>query len=314
MLEVCFNHGVGGCLKCAQHSDGRGAHVVTVFGWDENGNPPTAEEIEAHRRKIQEEHNKAIAEMIPLGGNGGDVFDFPLAFHMGDISAEIPMKMMRKSHYAIKPHPLKKGLTYCEFVEDELERMLTRAQQGEEIRIWYCSRNPEDVCGLCWFLWILKQRGLRPTVWLMNLPEHIVHPDGVMEVSRGWGEIDPEKYGKYLYLQEKACDGFFTWGSTTWEKLRRENTTLRTVVNGKITSVSEDFYDSLIRMNLEKQAEEFKEPNAIAQMLGDSCLYAVGDEFIHKRLMAMVNSDELEIVAVGEEESYRGKILRKIKK
>lgn len=313
MLEVCFNHGVSGSLKCAQHPSGRGVHVATVFGRDENGRQPTDEEIEAHLRKVREEQEKALAEMIPLGGTGGDVFEFPMALHMGDISEEFPLSVMKNSYYSEKPHPLKKGLSYCEFVVDELERLIDRAKKGEDIRAWYCSRNPEDVCGLCWFLWTLKERKLCPTVWLMNLPEFVPQFDGTMVVSRGWGEIEPEKFGSYLHLRQKTCDGFFAWAAMTWKQLQQENAPLRAIINGKITSVEESFYDSSICAELRKQPEIFKVPHFIGAALQQGGLYAVGDEFIHQRLMAMVKMGELQIVTPGEDGGYRGQILKKIK-
>ena len=311
MLEVCFNRGVSGCLKCAQHPSGSGAHVAAVFGWDENGNPPTKEEIEAHLRKVQEEHEKSLAEMIPLGGNGGDVFDFPLALHIGDISAEVPMEVLKQSDMAEMPHPLKKGLGYCEFVAEELERLLSRVEHGEEIRIWYSSCDPADVCGLCWFLWLLKGRNLQPHIWLMNLPEYLEREDGSMVISRGWGEIEPEKYGSYLYLQKRICAGFFAWGVMTWEKLRKENAPLRAVINGKISSAAVDFYDPVICMALEGQPECFKEAQLIGYLLCESCLSVMGDGFIHERLLSMVEQGKLAIVSAGENGSYRGQILRK---
>ncbi len=286
MLEICFSNSLKGSLMCAKEKrDGR-VIVASVFGWDENGHPPTEEEIEAHKRKVQEEHEKAQAEMIPLGGQSWQVLAFPFGLSQGDIST------------------VDAGTQW--------ENFLKLLENDEELRIWYDPRNPDEVCGLYWFLWILKKKEIAPKMCLMPLPDYFQKDDGTIYVCRGWAEIEPEKLGHHLVLRREVSAGFAMMAYMEWEKLRKENAPLRAIVNGKICSVQEDFYDSIIAMELQKQAEEFKEPNFIGHLLVNTCLSAVGDEFIHQRLMSMVKANQLKLITPSKDGSYRGQILCKI--
>jgi len=285
MLEICFSNSLKGSLMCAKEKRGGRVIVASVFGWDENGHPPTKEEIEAHKRKVQEEHEKAQKEMIPLGGESWQVLAFPFGLSQGNIS-EVD-------------------------AGTQWEKFLKLLGNDEELRIWYDLRNPDDVCGLYWFLWMLKKREIAPKMWLMPLPNYFQKDDGSIHICRGWAEIEPEKLGHHLALQRAVSVGFAMMAYTEWEKLREENASLRAMVNGTICSVSADFYDSIIRRELQKQAEEFKESNFIGYLLVNTCLSAVGDEFIHQRLMVMVQQNYLNVIVPSEEGSYRGQILRK---
>ena len=286
MLEICFSNSLKGSLMCAKEKRGGRVIVASVFGWNENGHPPTEEEIEIHKRKVQEEHEKAQAEMIPLGGTGRDVFCFPGDCHIGDVSA------------------IDK--------DEQWENFKKHLKNDSELRIWYDPQNPADVCGLYCFLWTLKQKELALKMWLMPLPDYFQNDDGSIVVCRGWAEIVPEKLGHHLHLQKVVSEGFLMMACTTWEKLRQENAALRTIINGKITSVPIDFYDGVILEELKKQPEEFKEVNFIAELLYNTCLSAMGDEYIHQRLMSLVKKSQLELIASSDDGSYRGQILRKI--
>ena len=287
MLEICFSNSLKGSLMCAKEKRGGRVIVASVFGWDENGRQPTDEEIEAHKRRIQEEHEKAQAEMIPLGGRSWQVLAFPFGLSQGNISAVDAEEQWQEFH-----------------------RLL---ETDAEVRIWYDPNNPDDICGLYWFLWMLKEKELSLRLALMPLPDYFQKDDGSIHVCRGWGEIPPEELGHYLYLQREMSAGFRTMACTLWEKLRKENAPLRVLINGKITSVEEDFYDSFIRSELGKQPEIFKEPQFIGKVLCESCLYAVGDEFVHRRLTEMVKQGELQIITPGEDGGYWGQILKKIR-
>ena len=224
--------------------------------------------------------------MIPLGGRSWQVVAFPCGLSQGNISEVTAEEQWREFH-----------------------RLM---ENDTELRIWYDPRNPDDICGLYWFLWMLKEKKISFKLCLMPLPDYFQKDDGTIHVCRGWGEIPPEELGHYLHFQREVSEGFMTMACIIWEKLCRENSPLRAVVNGKITSVREDFYDGIIRVELEKQPQELKEPNFIGHLLVNTCLSAVGDEFVHQRLMAMVKIGELQLIVSSEDGSYRGQILKKI--
>ena len=72
-----------------------------------------------------------------------------------------------------------------------------------------------------------------------------------------------------------------------WALLRGENGPLRAVVNGRLLSVPEDFYDGFVLEALRAQPEVFREAQAIGKLLG-SLRPGVSDGFAAKRIEALV--------------------------
>lgn len=71
-----------------------------------------------------------------------------------------------------------------------------------------------------------------------------------METYLGWGEVEPELFGRFLSREEPLPPVMLGAMAHRWEVLRQENAPLRAVVNGRVRSVGEDFYDEMIRRHL----------------------------------------------------------------
>ena len=84
-------------------------------------------------------------------------------------------------------------------------------------------------------------------------------------------------------------------------------------MNGRLTSVAEDFYDPFLRRELARMPEEFREAVLIGEVLG-RCRLGIGDGLLAGRIEAMIAAGELESVteAAAGEPAYR-RILRKRK-
>ena len=78
-----------------------------------------------------------------------------------------------------------------------------------------------------------------------------------------------------------------------WALLAAQNAPLRAVVNGRLVSVPEDFYDCFVLEVLRAQPQKFREAEAIGRLL---CTLrpGVSDGFAARRIEALVRKGLLE--------------------
>lgn len=74
-----------------------------------------------------------------------------------------------------------------------------------------------------------------------------------------------------------------------WEVLRQENAPLRAVVNGRVRSVGEDFYDEMIRRHLPEG--QTKIANIIGEVLGRE-KPGIGDVWLAERIRQCLSTGE----------------------
>ena len=93
--------------------------------------------------------------------------------------------------------------------------------------------------------------------------------------------------------------------SEHWKQLQAENTQLRAMVNGRLTSVPETFYDFLIEQALKQMGTEFKAVELIINVMQRT--NGLGDGFIWRRIQSFVNRGVLKPLtqARADEPPYR---------
>ena len=71
---------------------------------------------------------------------------------------------------------------------------------------------------------------------------------------------------------------------------------MRAVINGKLHSVPETFYDCFICREIEMEKEEFREANVIGRILGKYQL-GIGDTWISYRIEKMIQDGKLSVAS-----------------
>ena len=123
-----------------------------------------------------------------------------------------------------------------------------------------------------------------------------------------WTEIHPGQLYKYLSLEREVSETEKQAQSQLWDDLKAENAPLRAVVNGRLISVPEDFYDHIITKNIPKG--EF----ILARLIGTILLkYPLGlaDGWYALRIQKMIAEEQLEMLADTDPSHPYGKLLRK---
>lgn len=308
MIEILFSDSACGSLKAAQHY-GKGKYQggsIGVFVSHADGSKPTKEEIEAVRREAEEKARLAWESATPLGGNSADIYGFNLVLSVGDISENPPgIKRKQTLENLFSVYPNDEGnqaaQEMLERANQDLKTVRERVAAGESLRIWY-SNQPDEVCGLYWFMGQLNQwKAHSGQISIVKLPEWEADKKGNIVRKNSWGEVAPEEWHRYLDLQKPVLPLFIQSCASHWQELQGENAPLRAMLNGQLVSTSEKLYDDFILHEITAEGEEFQEAMIIGRVLGKYQL-GIGDSWVALRIEEMIQAGKLEAVSVAAED------------
>ncbi|MBM6909585.1 DUF3658 domain-containing protein [Oscillibacter valericigenes] len=301
MLELCFSQSARGGLRCAQHCGGGGRKVFGVIVGRDDGRPVTRKEIRQAQKQAQQKREALDREAIPLGGTPSDVLELSLGLDMEDIReplGEARRELLRRWYDGND-----------EAADQDWQETLESADRlracgtGDAVRIWV-DHTPSSACGLLHAASILEKTGAAVSV--VPLPRW--REEGKAVVSyQGWGEVEPELFGHFLSREESVPPRILGVMASRWRELQRENAPLRAVVNGRVRSVGEDFYDDLIRRHIPEGQTK------IALIIGDVLgreKPGIGDVWLAERIRWMLSAGELRMVREDPERFYRSVVER----
>ena len=173
------------------------------------------------------------------------------------------------------------------------EDLINQIKCDKEARIWYAN-NASDKCGLYHFIHALQ--GIDCKIYAVEMPGNIGFRDEDWEKS--WGEAEPEDFEECLPLTRLIDAEERDELSQKWEKLIAENSDLRVIISGEVSSVPVDYLDDKI-MEQAPTDGEFKSGYLIGMALGKtahylSCGFAEWrvEELIKKGALIMVDKNE----------------------
>ena len=297
MLELCFSRSVRGSLCVAQHCGTGLLAVGAVFSGEDAVPEDVRRRVEERaRREVEERKKHAVA----LGGVPKDVLCLSLGLCFGGIQAPLgedcPRRDLLRRWYG-------DGREEAE-ARDWRETMaaLDRIRHlgaKDHVRIW-ADGLPDDLCGLLFAAELLK--GTKARVSAVFLPPWQERPDGTIIRCQGWGDVCPEEFGQFLSLERELSPIVLRMLAARWEELKAENAPLRAVVNGRVRSVGEDFYDDCIRRALPSGRKK------IGQLIGDILgreQPGIGDAWLADRIRVLVDAGEYRITEEDPERFYR---------
>jgi len=294
MLEVVFSDSEKGSMKVAKNYNEKnmlGGAVSYI------GKKPTKKELEKHFK------GQAV------GGNSQDVVNIGFSLDIGDVSGVIDgnerqnvfHKMWRRFDFDNKEQE-----HFFQNQRKDMEYLLSAAKDGIPIRIWK-SDAPYSACGFFFVCNIL--RDIDCNISVVSLPKYKpISENEIVEYSH-WGEVEPGKFYQFLPLEKQLTQIEKRVVSDYWHDLMVENAPLRAIVNGRLISVSEDFYDFIIMKNLPDN--DFIMARFIGKLLGEYSL-GVSDSWYALRIDKMVEENKLIVVENRDHSHPYGKILRRI--
>lgn len=284
MIELFFDQSTCNSLRMAMMNSS-GGEVYTIYADIEkiDQNDTTEETIE--------DTSFEDGNCKPISGEFSDVFGLQLGLSVGDISDRTENQHGLAFLYEEVDDSKRKKMMAD--MKVDLERIHQRLISGETIRIWY-SDVPDDLCGLYWFMYQLKQWELMNVqVMTIRLPEWIMNDQTVLR-KYTWGEVLPNQWHSYMQLQKEMPKEVINSYAAYWQKLQKENAPLRAVLNGKLVSVNEAFYDPFIEQCIMSMDSEFTEAQCISKIINEHL--AISLSLIQSRIETMIQEGKLDVV------------------
>ena len=295
MLEVVFSDSAKGAMKVAKNYNQENM-LSGAIGYI--GKKPSKEELEKHFE------GKAV------GGNSTDVVCIGFNLDIGDIASGIDSEERKNEFIRVlgsvnfEDSEIER---FSNLQRDDFEKLLMTAKNGEPIRVWK-SNTAFSACAFAFLCDALRNIECKISIILM--PEYWKTSDNTIQSCTDWGELSPGQFYRFLSLEREISDIEKRMQSRLWDDLKAENAPLRALVNGKLISVPEDFYDHIIIKNIPNR--EFVMAQLIGSILGRYSL-GVGDGWYALRIQKMIAENKLEIVEDKDASHPYGKILRKEK-
>jgi len=294
MLEVLFSDSEKGSMKVAKNH-----YVNNMLSGAVSyiGEKPTKAELEKH------------FEGQAVGGNSQDVVNIGFFLDIGDISGEIDgnerQNIFRKV-WGRFDFDNKEQEQFFQNQREDMEKLLSAAKDGIPIRIWK-SNAPYSTCGFHFVCHLL--RNIDCNISVVSLPKYNPISENEIEEYSHWGEVDGSKFYQFLSLEKQLTKIEKRIISDHWHDLMEENAPLRAILNGKLTSVPEDFYDFIIINNLPDN--DFIMARFIGKLLGEYRL-GVSDSWYALRIEKMIEENKLIVVENKDFSHPYGKVLRKV--
>lgn len=181
---------------------------------------------------------------------------------------------------------------------NELLRLKEYLENGETIRVWY-SDTPYSICGFYSLCQILQK--YKNEIHIVKLPEYMVRKTSIISY-RNWGEVSAEEFAEFLTYERVLTKEEVRMYAQLWTELTEDNSPLRAMINGKVTGVSEDFYDFLIWKRLTRKP--IKEARLIGDILG--CFQiGMGDWWFARRIEHFIQQDKIKVINDSENKYAR---------
>lgn len=180
-----------------------------------------------------------------------------------------------------------------EVYSNELLRLKKYLEDGETIRIWY-SDAPYSRCGFYSLCQILQN--CKNEVRTVKLPEYVIRKTNIVSY-RNWGEVSAEEFAGFLSHEKILTKEEIRMYALLWIELAEDNSPLRAVINGKVTSVPEGFYDFLIWKKL--TCKPVKEARLIGDILGYFQI-GMGDWWFARRIEYFIQQGKIKVTEDSE--------------
>lgn len=300
MLQVVFSDSERGALKQATRcKPSTLGPIGVIYGDREQKLTHDEKERSIARLKARLERENRRAQLV--GGNPGDVLCPCAGLDIGPLSGpdveHIRLNLLTAWLGGDFPLPGQdptdhdqRDMLWAIYQQDR-ERLLEGGKHGEAVRIWY-SNAPYSLCGFYDTIWRLRDCDCPITA--LKMPKWMPLDEDSAQSCIGWGELSPGDWAAYLPLEREIPPNIRRAVAMEWDRIREENAPLRAVVNGRLCSVGEDFYDSFIRANIPDGT--FLVAQLICNVLGH-CQLGIGDWWIAKRIQVMQNRGELTVVS-----------------
>lgn len=170
---------------------------------------------------------------------------------------------------------------------DKFYKGISDINEIDTIYLWYGHCNRE-ICGMMYTLYLLRNKQIN--VYSVDVSATLIRNNQGAVWVNSVSEINSEKLGVYFKLARKMEKDEYIDLSEEWSSLIKENSILRSCIDGKMKSVSEDYFDKDILKFTDK---EYKK---VGRVMGDVISNVeprVTDDYIFWRIKELIKSEKL---------------------
>lgn len=215
----------------------------------------------------------------------------PLGLSQGDISRPMSVEARKHVYETV-------GCDYPYFVDHCIEEFQELSEGESRVRIWYSSGEANEFCGLLHAVSLLREKELSA----IDCSREMEIDNGRVQYRHS-GELDERALELCLEYDLLLSEDDKERYSCIWDRLQADNTPLRAVKKGEISSVAADYYDDSIKKHL--RGEETSVARIIGELLMEDLLCS--DAWIAERLRYFIQTGLLRLVR-EKEDFYRSTV------
>lgn len=188
---------------------------------------------------------------------------------------------------------------YLDWIEMSLRNNLQIAKEipsNSKIILWH-GDNPSDVIGLRFVAFLLQNKNIQfEEVNVTEYSHHIEYKvfdlqnKEVPYVIRSLGAIPPKLILDALQMKKSMSHTKIEGLINDWEKCSQSKDILRILLDGKVVTVSEDYYDASI---LENTSNEYQKPSRIVGEVMGKSDQSIGDTYLAFRVYQLIQQGKL---------------------
>ncbi|MBU3101856.1 MULTISPECIES: DUF1835 domain-containing protein [Clostridium] len=164
---------------------------------------------------------------------------------------------------------------------------ISKLDSSDTLYIWYGSS--QELCGMLYTLELLKDEKLN--TYIIDIKDTVIKHKEIVFQANNMGEIIPENIEKYAAAKRKLNSNEYKQFLDAWESLKKDDSILRVLKDGKVKSVDENYFDIDI---LKYTPKEFKTSmRTLGDVVGKS-EDKISDEYIFWRIKELIKVGKIE--------------------
>jgi len=191
----------------------------------------------------------------------------------------------------------RKALDQLIEIKSFISKLFDGIEHHDKIRIWASNLTTEDKLSMMFALHLIKSKNKQVEISLIdpsNLSVHEKYPD-----TPSWqlACIEDDRIAQLLNFEEKLSEQRIDLILNEWNKIVKDNSSLRICEKGVIRSVDEDYFDSLM-LDVMKDLSKAYRSKLIGTCMAE-CMHLDGnltDLFFVYRLDKLIEAGKIKVV------------------
>lgn len=215
--------------------------------------------------------------------NESDIISFSLLLSSGNINNIENLEYKKVNDISFSP-------------KEEVKQLKKKVKQYQDIRIWYASRDNEDICTMYYLVNFLSQ--IDKTIYICDVSDGHSFSLG----SYLSNEVEPLLANTKLLTQEQI-----DIISSYWQKLVMENADLRIIEDNKLVSKEFEYLDNKI-LEVLSNYETIKFYGLIGKCMSNGLCGFWADFIFIFRVNYLIETGKIEVCDVKKEKNLIGEI------